>query len=53
MLNLIYAHFISRILNGKGGGEKMRLNIIHTKSEYYCSGDRLIKKKSIWQNIFN
>ena len=32
-LNVICAHFISRILNG-GGGERMRLNIIHTKSEY-------------------
>ena len=31
-------------MGGGGGGERMRLNIIHTKSEYYFSGDRLIKK---------
>ena len=28
----------------RGGGERMTLNIIHTKSEYYFSGDRLILK---------
>ena len=26
------------------GGERMTLNIIHTKSEYYFSGDRQFKK---------
>ena len=31
----------------EGGGERMRLNIIHTKSGYYFSGDRLIKKVDI------
>ena len=36
----------------EGDGEGMRLNIIHTKSEYCFSGDMLIKK-TIWQNIFN
>ena len=29
----------------EGGDERTKLNIIHTKSEYYFSGDRLIKKK--------
>ena len=36
--DLMCAYLISRILNGGVGGENMRLNIFHTKSEYYFSG---------------